>query len=169
MISNTVKDAGMEHMMGVVNGMSASFASGARAVGPTLAGWLFNVGEEKGVSVFVWWVTAVVACVGAVESFWMKEGAVDDDGDDAGSVTVVGEGDDRDGGVFSEDEEEERRGFKMERMKKYEERVMQEEIMLRGEVEGQTEGGLGGAPIGLGSTVLAVAGHMADARDVKTD
>jgi len=155
-------------MMGVVNGMSASFASGARAVGPTLAGWLFNVGEERGVSVFVWWVTAFVAFGGGVESFWMREGGGEgggdeEDEDEAGSVTVVGEED----GTFSSEDES---GFDMKRARKHEESVLlQEEVMLRGEVEGQTEGGLGGAPVGLGSTVLAAAGQIAGLRGVRTD
>lgn len=170
MISNTVKEAGMEHMMGVVNGVSASFASGARAVGPTLAGWLFNVGEEWGVSVFVWWFTAAVALGGAVESFWMKEGVVEDfenGDDDAGSVTVVGdeEDGDEDGAVFSEDE-----GVELHSItRKHKEKVLQEEVMLKGEVEEQTEGGIGGAPVGFGSTVVAVTGQLTESRSVKTD
>lgn len=163
MLTNTVKEGGNEEMLGVVNGMSASFASAARAAGPTLAGLLFNKGESMGVGVLVWWLTAGVACVGALESFWMREGSgepagvqlageeVDEEDEDEDDRTLVD-----DGGIFSDDEDEEVFLDKETRKQLQGGREDEDVTWIKGEQEGQSEAGAG-MPIGLGSTVASVS------------
>lgn len=161
MLTNTVKEGGNEEMLGVVNGVSASCASAARAAGPTLAGLLFNKGESMGLAVLVWWLTAGVACIGAVESFWMKEGSgeppavsiaqEEDDEDDDDNRTLVD-----DGGIFSEDEDGD---VFLDKRKVAHQKEDEDEVDVawtKGEQEGQSEAGAG-MPVGLGSTVASVS------------
>jgi len=153
LITNTVKEAGQDDKLGSVNGVSASFASGARAVGPTVAGWLFNVGEQAGTAGLVWWLVAGVALIGWIESFWMREPGtgkaspkLQEDDDNL-------EEDDDDRTLFSESDDDEGGETRKEKIARQE----QEELdWIRGEQEGQAEAGLG-APRALGSMGLGAA------------
>lgn len=60
-------------MLGTINGAAASTASFCRGLGPTLAGFLYATGLQRGYSGLVWWATAAVAVGGAVASLWMSE------------------------------------------------------------------------------------------------
>jgi len=136
--------------MGVVNGVSASFSSGARAVGPTVAGWLFNLGEERGTSVLVWWIVAAVAVVGGVESLCMRV-----KGEEDGREEVAGMGGD-DGDVFSEDEERYDGGHGSTRKTATMETEKEKDVSwIQGEQEGQAEAGFG-APRALGPSVVSL-------------
>jgi hypothetical protein len=160
LITNTVKEAGQDDKLGSVNGVSASFASGARAVGPTVAGWLFNVGEQAGVAGLVWWLVAGVALLGWIESFWMREPGV---GKAVGGLQEqdgIEEDDDDDRTLFSESDDDEGGETRKEKIARQE----QEELdWIRGEQEGQAEAGLG-APRALGTmgmgTAMGVVGEM---------
>lgn len=60
-------------VLGTINGVASSIASLGRAVGPTLAGVAESAGLELGYSGLAWWVSALVAIIGAVPLFWMKD------------------------------------------------------------------------------------------------
>lgn len=60
-------------VLGTLNGVASSAASGFRAFGPTLSGILQSAGLSIGVLGLPWWVTAVVACGGAGLSMFMVE------------------------------------------------------------------------------------------------
>lgn len=156
LITNTVKEAGQDDKLGSVNGVSASFASGARAVGPTVAGWLFNVGEQAGVAGLVWWLVAGVALIGWIESFWMKEPGVSKvasglQEQEVEDETLVEDDDDRT--LFSESDDDEGGETRKEKIARQE----QEELdWIRGEQEGQAEAGLG-APRALGTMGMGAA------------
>lgn len=61
-------------VLGLINGVAASTASLSRAFGPTLSGSLFSFGLSIGHVGLAWWVTALVALLGALQSLWMTEG-----------------------------------------------------------------------------------------------
>nr|POE63005.1 positive regulator of purine utilization [Quercus suber] len=60
-------------VLGTLNGVASSAASGFRAFGPTLSGLFQSAGLSVGVLGLPWWVTAVVACCGSVISMAMIE------------------------------------------------------------------------------------------------
>lgn len=60
-------------VLGVINGVSASTASLARALGPTVTGMVHSWGLQMGSSGLAWWVSGVICAVGALESLWMEE------------------------------------------------------------------------------------------------
>ncbi len=61
-------------VLGVINGVSASTASLARACGPTVTGVLHTWGLRLGSTGLAWWASGVVCLLGAVESLWLEEG-----------------------------------------------------------------------------------------------
>ena len=61
-------------VLGVINGVSASTASLARACGPTVTGILHSWGLEIGSTGLAWWANGLICILGAVESLWLKEG-----------------------------------------------------------------------------------------------
>ena len=61
-------------VLGVINGVSASTASLARAFGPTVTGILHSWGLHLGSSGLAWWVSGIICVLGAVESLWLEEG-----------------------------------------------------------------------------------------------
>jgi hypothetical protein len=63
-------------VLGTINGVAASTASGMRAVGPTVSGWLYSWGLEIGVGGLAWWCSALVAVVGGVVSLMMTDRCV---------------------------------------------------------------------------------------------
>lgn len=134
--------------------MSARFASGSRAIEPTVAGWLFNVGEQAGIAVLVWWLVAGVALIGWIESFWMREpgtnkAAVELQEDDDN----LDDNDDDDRTLFSESDDDEGGQSRQEKIARQE---LEELDWIRGEQEGQTEAGLG-APRALGTMGMGAA------------
>ena len=61
-------------ILGVINGVSASTASLARACGPTFTGILHSWGLSLGSTGLAWWASGFVCSLGAVESLWLEEG-----------------------------------------------------------------------------------------------
>lgn len=61
-------------VLGTVHGLAQSVSSGARTVGPVLAGWGYGVGLRNGVVGAAWWGLAALAAVGAVSAWWVREG-----------------------------------------------------------------------------------------------
>ena len=61
-------------VLGVINGVSASTASLARACGPTFTGILHSWGLGIGSTGLAWWASGLVCSLGAVESLWLEEG-----------------------------------------------------------------------------------------------
>lgn len=61
-------------VLGTVNGAAASTASLSRAFGPTVSGLLQTWGNRLGVGGLAFWVCGLVSILGALESFWMREG-----------------------------------------------------------------------------------------------
>lgn len=74
--------------LGTINGVAASTASLARAFGPTVSGFLYTLGLEKGYSGLAWWVTALFTIAGGYISFSITEprGRLDEK-DDADGVS----------------------------------------------------------------------------------
>ena len=60
-------------VLGVVNGASASTASLARALGPSLTGLIHSWGLEIGSAGVAWWACGVIGLGGALESLWIRE------------------------------------------------------------------------------------------------
>ena len=60
-------------VLGLINGVAGSAACLSRAFGPTLSGMLFSWGTSIGYTGIAWWTAAVIAFIGAVQSFWMEE------------------------------------------------------------------------------------------------
>ena len=64
-----------KRVLGTINGVAASSASLARALGPTLAGLIQALGLSLGISGLAWWFCAVIAVIGITVSCWMDETA----------------------------------------------------------------------------------------------
>ena len=60
-------------VLGTLNGVASSAASGSRAFGPTLSGMLQSAGLSIGVMGLPWWTSGLVAVAGAVLSLFMVE------------------------------------------------------------------------------------------------
>lgn len=60
-------------VLGSVNGVAASVACLARALGPTTTGFFHTVGLKMGYNGLAWWIGGIVCAIGAFESFWMEE------------------------------------------------------------------------------------------------
>jgi hypothetical protein len=60
-------------VLGTINGVAASTASLARALGPTISGMLYSYGIGINCSGLVWWVTCIICIVGAFETLLMRE------------------------------------------------------------------------------------------------
>lgn len=60
-------------VLGTINGVAASAASGARAFGPTVSGMLQSAGLTVGALGLPWWMNALIACTGASLSLLMVE------------------------------------------------------------------------------------------------
>ncbi|KAI9673829.1 MAG: hypothetical protein M1829_003947 [Trizodia sp. TS-e1964] len=83
-------------VLGMVNGVGASAASLARAIGPLVTGFIHSKGLELGYNGLAWWCAALVAIIAAFECLLMQEtkGRLDTetDGDacipmDAGTIS----------------------------------------------------------------------------------
>lgn len=61
-------------VLGVINGVAASTASLMRAFGPTISGLIYTSGLKVGYNGLAFWVSGLVAVLGAFESMWMGEG-----------------------------------------------------------------------------------------------
>jgi hypothetical protein len=60
-------------VLGSINGVAASVACLARALGPTATGFFHSAGLKMGYNGLAWWIGGLVCAIGAVESFWMEE------------------------------------------------------------------------------------------------
>jgi Na+/melibiose symporter-like transporter len=60
-------------VLGSINGVAASIACLARALGPTVTGFVHTAGLKMGYNGVAWWIGGVVCAIGALESFWMEE------------------------------------------------------------------------------------------------
>lgn len=61
-------------VLGVINGVAASTASLMRAFGPTVSGLTYSTGLKLGYTGLAFWISGIVAFLGALESLWMGEG-----------------------------------------------------------------------------------------------
>ena len=84
-------------VLGVINGVSASTASLARAFGPTITGVIHSWSLEVGFTGLAWWASGFICIVGAVQSLWMEDvygrmdGPDDDNNRDDEDVDACGE------------------------------------------------------------------------------
>jgi hypothetical protein len=60
-------------VLGSINGVAASTACLARALGPTITGFFHSAGLKIGYNGLAWWIAGMVCAIGAFESFWMEE------------------------------------------------------------------------------------------------
>jgi hypothetical protein len=77
---------------GTFNGVAQSSASLARAIGPSLSGFLEAAGLAKGMLGMPWWVNALVATLGAVLSIFMIEqsrSSVDPEKEDEDATDLI--------------------------------------------------------------------------------
>ena len=58
-------------VLGKVNGLSASIGAAARTAAPPLAGILYGLGKKVGFTGLAWWVSGIVAVLGALQLFWI--------------------------------------------------------------------------------------------------
>lgn len=61
-------------VLGTMHGIGQSLSSAGRTIGPSLGGYLYGIGLEKGVVGAVWWGLSCVAMIGCVASNWVREG-----------------------------------------------------------------------------------------------
>jgi Na+/melibiose symporter-like transporter len=66
-------------VLGSINGVAASCACLARALGPTITGFFHTAGLQMGYNGTAWWIAGLICAVGAIESFWMEEAEADPD------------------------------------------------------------------------------------------
>ena len=62
-------------VLGTIHGVGQATSATFRTLGPMLAGYWFGVWIERGVVGMAWWITALVACIGCVASFWVRNGS----------------------------------------------------------------------------------------------
>ena len=60
-------------VLGTINGVAASTACLARALGPTVTGAIHSAGLNIGCNGLAWWAGGIVCAIGALESFWMED------------------------------------------------------------------------------------------------
>jgi MFS family permease len=61
-------------VLGTVHGLGQSVSSGARTIGPLIAGWLFGYGLDHGIVGLVWWLLALIAGIACLASLLVREG-----------------------------------------------------------------------------------------------
>ncbi|GAP85901.1 putative major facilitator superfamily transporter [Rosellinia necatrix] len=61
-------------VLSTVHGLGQSASSLARTIGPVAGGWLYGLGLSHGLVGGVFWGMTVVAIVGVMVSFWVREG-----------------------------------------------------------------------------------------------
>ena len=74
--SNAILLANAAHsksVLGTINGVAASTACLARALGPIVTGSIHSAGLKLGYNGLAWWAGGVVCAIGALESYWMEE------------------------------------------------------------------------------------------------
>ena len=62
-------------VLGTIHGIGQATSATFRTLGPMLAGYWFGVWIERGVAGMAWWITAMVASIGCVASFWVRNGS----------------------------------------------------------------------------------------------
>ena len=62
-------------VLGTIHGVGQATSATFRTLGPMLAGYWFGVWIERGVVGMAWWITAMVASIGCVASFWVRNGS----------------------------------------------------------------------------------------------
>jgi len=60
-------------VLGTINGVAASTACLARALGPIVSGAIHSAGLKLGSTGLAWWACGIVCAIGALESYWMEE------------------------------------------------------------------------------------------------
>ncbi|KAJ6256388.1 Major facilitator superfamily multidrug transporter [Drechslerella dactyloides] len=73
-------------VLGTINGVAGSLASCMRAIAPVLMGWLFSRGVAVGVMGLSWWVSGLVAALGAVQAVYITEDEEDGHVGDSGAL-----------------------------------------------------------------------------------
>ncbi|KAG9251269.1 major facilitator superfamily domain-containing protein [Emericellopsis atlantica] len=61
-------------VLGTVHGMGQSVSSGARTIGPMVGGFVYGLGLNAGYVGLVWWCLSVIAVLGVVASWFVREG-----------------------------------------------------------------------------------------------
>ncbi|KAK6527604.1 hypothetical protein TWF694_004588 [Orbilia ellipsospora] len=87
-------------VLGTINGVAASLASCMRAIAPVLMGWLHSKGVQGGFLALSWWVSGLVAAIGAIQAFYIFE---EDDEDEEKVLGVNGSTEDGVIAVIGED------------------------------------------------------------------
>jgi hypothetical protein len=74
--SNAILLANAAHsksVLGTINGVAASTACLARALGPVVTGSIHSAGLRLGYNGLAWWAGGIVCAIGALESYMMEE------------------------------------------------------------------------------------------------
>lgn len=90
-------------ILGTLNGVALSISAIGRATGPTIGGYTFTVGVEKGYGIMPWWILGCFGILGAIAPCWLveMEGFGDDDSDNDETI--------QDQAILHDDNEEEER------------------------------------------------------------
>jgi len=62
-------------VLGTIHGVGQATSATFRTLGPMLAGYWYGVWTKRGVVGMAWWIVALIACVGCVASFWVRNGS----------------------------------------------------------------------------------------------
>ena len=61
-------------LLGTIHGLGASTSSAFRTVGPIVSGYWYSQGIKMGMVGYSWWMLSGVSVIGALASFWAKDG-----------------------------------------------------------------------------------------------
>lgn len=62
-------------VLGTIHGVGQACSATFRTIGPMLAGYWYGTWLDRGVVGMGWWIVALVACVGCVAAFWVRNGS----------------------------------------------------------------------------------------------
>ena len=62
-------------LLGTIHGLGASTSSAFRTVGPIVSGYWYSQGIKMGMVGHSWWMLSGVSVVGALASFWARDGS----------------------------------------------------------------------------------------------
>ncbi|KAF2480326.1 major facilitator superfamily domain-containing protein [Neohortaea acidophila] len=62
-------------VLGTIHGLGQATSATFRTLGPMLAGYWYGVWTKRGYVGMAWWIVALVAAIGCVASFWVRNGS----------------------------------------------------------------------------------------------
>ena len=67
-----IKEATSKKYLGRVNGLAASAGATARCLAPPVTGFVYSIGYKIDFAPLAWWISGIVAIIGAAQVLWMR-------------------------------------------------------------------------------------------------